>query len=256
MLVLQSVHFLCSPRALGFCIMPFGIHLRILLVLAPVATWALAQGSPRVDFEALRQLDAVSSGRIESLDDATAYVRKSAALCDAADSRLVPGDLESRLAWAELDAAKDPDRLVPDHQVAEAFNFISDEFGVPHPARLTASDVLLYRGVMSAIFPHVFSPKSVSGNRPVGAMVMLYLLVYNGGITEGVRKAAQLDRPPGSLKISGGTSSGHIGLARNPNLIGREYQTARRAYFQRLSPHEIRSFVDRSAVIMALTGGR
>jgi hypothetical protein len=204
-----------------------------------------------MDFNVLQQLDAASAEKIESLRDATAYVRKSAALCGATDSVLVPDDFENRLAASEIAASKDPNSLVSDDQVADAFNFISDEFRVQHPARLTASDVLQYRSVMASIFPHVFSPKSVGGTRPVGAMVMLYQLVYNGGITDGVRRAAQLDRPPGSLRVAGG----HLALARNPNLIGREYQAASRSYFQRRSTREIRSFVDRTVRMMTLAGG-
>jgi hypothetical protein len=153
-----------------------------------------------MDFEAIRQMDAASSARIEDLNDATAYVKESAILCGVANSALFSEELERRIASAELDGAKDPTKLVSDEQVATAFNFMSDEFRVPHPVQLTGADVLQYRSVMAAIFPHIFSPKSVRGSRPVGTIVMLYQLVYNGGITDGVRKAALLDRPPGASK--------------------------------------------------------
>lgn len=236
--------------------MHFGIRARILLLLAPVVLWASPEVNPHVDFNALRQLDAVSSGKIESLDDATAYVRKSATLCGVTDSALLPDDFENRLAASELAAAKDPNSLVSDDRVAETFNFISDEFRVEHPARLTASDILEYRSVMASIFPHVFSPKSVGGSRPVGAILMLYQLWYNGGVTEGVKRAAQLDRPPGSLKISGGTVGGRWTADRNPNLPGREYQAAGRTYFRQHSLQDIRGFADRLIALMALTGGR
>ncbi len=205
-----------------------------------------------MDFNALRQLDIISSGRIETLDDAATYVRKAAALCGMADSAAVPDDFESRLAAAELDAAKDPGKLVLDNQVAEAFNFMSHEFGVTHPARLTAPDILQYRGVMASIFPHIFSPKSVSGSRPIGAIVMLYMLVYNGGITEGVRKAAQLDRAPGSMKLPPGRTMGGVWAPdRNPNLISsREYQMASLTYLARGSRQEIGLFVERLMTIL------
>jgi hypothetical protein len=207
-----------------------------------------------ISFRGLQQLDTLSSGKIESQNDAAAYVRKAAVICGTTDPSLVPGDIESRLVSAEWEASKDPNKLVSDDQVARAFNFMSDEFGVQHPARLTASDILQFRSVQASIFPHVFSPKTVSGSRPVGAIAMLYQLWFNGGVTEGVRRAAQLDRPPGSLKTS--QSGGWSVIDKNPNLIGREYQVAGYAYFAQRSPRQISSFLDQVAGIIGLPQGR
>jgi hypothetical protein len=215
--------------------------------------WASASIGLHVSFEALQQLDALSSDKIEDLGEASAYVKKAAVICGTSDPALLPGNLEARLAVAELDAAKDRDKLVSDDQVAEAFNFMSDEFQVPHPARLSASDVLQYRSVQASIFPHIFSPKTVSGSRPIGTIVMLYQLWFNGGVTEGVRKAALLDRPPGSLKLR--TSSATSRLDRNPNLIGREYQIAGYSYFNQRTPQQIGSFLDRLTGIIGLPNG-
>lgn len=235
--------------------MRFVVCFGTLVILAAATMWAAPDGGLHISIslQSLQQLDVLASGKIESLDDATAYVRKSAALCVLGDSDPMAEGIESRLAAAELDAAKDPNKLVSDERVAEAFNFMSDEFRVEHPARLTASDILQYRSVQASIFPHVFSPKTASGSRPVGAIVMLYQLWYNGGVTEGVRKAAQLDRPPGSLKVASGQSvSGRSGLDKNPNLTGREYQVAGYAYFAQRSPQQKRSFLDRIAKTIAL----
>jgi len=139
--------------------------LRILLLLAPALVWGSSGVSLHMDSRSLFKLEVLSSGRIEGPDDATAYVRKAAAICGVADPALVPDGLESRLSAAELDAAKDPSKLISDDQVARAFNFMSDQFGVANPIRLAGTDVLHYRGVMSAIFPHVFSREAVSGSR-------------------------------------------------------------------------------------------
>lgn len=216
----------------------------------PTIVWALPQVNPHVDFETLRHLNAASAGKIESLDDARAYMKKSATLCGLTDFALMPDDFELRLATAEFHAARDPKALVSDDQVAAAFNFMSDEFRVAHPVLLTASDILQYRSVMASIFPNIFSPKGVTGSRPVGAMVTLWMLVYNGGITDGVRKAAQLDRPPGSLKVS--ASGGRIVPNRNPTPIATEYQRASLTYFHSRSRQDVRSFLGRIAGIMAL----
>lgn len=223
-----------------------------LLLLAPALVLANPGVSLHISFQSLQQLDALASSKIESLDDATSYVRQSAALCGAADPAFLPEGLESRLARAEWDTEREPSKLVSDDQVASAFNFISGVLGVQHPQRLTASDVLQYRTAMAAIFPHVFSPKSLNGSRPVGSMVMLYLLVYNGGMTDGARKVAQLDRPPGSLKVD--SSRGGWTPNRNLNLIAREYQTAGVTYFQRQSTQEVRAFAGELAKIVGLPG--
>jgi hypothetical protein len=143
---------------------------------------------------------------------------------------------------------KDPSKLVSDDQVAEAFNFMSGEFHVSDPTHLTGADVSHYRGVMSAIWPHVFSPKSVSGSRPVGAVVMLYMLINNGGMTEGVKKVGG----PSGFAITGEPSHTVPGSGKNSNLLAIEYETASATYFGRLSPEEAHSFLDRLAKIMAL----
>jgi len=232
--------------------MLFPIH-SLLVVAATV--WAYP-GSLHVSFQSLQRLDALSAGGIESLGDATAYVRKAAALCGTPDTSFAP-DLESRLAAAELDAAKDPNKLVSDERVADAFNLMSKEFRVEHPRSLTASDILQYRSVMASIFPHIFSPKNVAGSRPVGVAVMLYQLWYSGGVAEGVRKAAQLDRPPGSLKVTGGHIVGRSSTPdRNPNSLDQEYQLAGRKYFAQQTPLGTRSFLGRLATTLGMTEGR
>lgn len=228
------------------------MSLGFLLLMVPVTMWAMpAPGMPaNLDFRSLQQLDALSSFQIQSLGDARVYVNKAAALCGVLNVPLVR-ELESRLVAGEFDVANDPNRLVSDHQIAVAFNDLSDELEIDHPSVLTASDILQYRSVMAAVFPHLFSPKSVSGSRPVGAIVLLYQLWYNGGITIGVRKAALLDRPAGSLKMAGGQITGHAG-ANDANSIGTKYRTAGNAYFAGRPPQQAKHFLDRLAGLIGL----
>jgi hypothetical protein len=238
--------------------MCFQTHLfRILLVLVPVMMLSASDSSPHIflSFQSLQQLDALSSGPIRSLEDATAYVRKAAEQFGVTNPALLPDGLESRLAAAELAAANDPDKLVSDEQVAEAFNFLSNEFHVANPERLTGADILLYRGVKASMFPHLYSAKSVNGSRPVGALVMLDTLVHEGGIMEGVRNAAQLDRPPGSLKVTRVQIVGHSGPG-NVSPIQREYRTASLTYFAQQSQQDTKPFLDQLARILALPVGR
>jgi hypothetical protein len=208
--------------------------LRAFFLLAPIVMWAASTDRPHLflSFPALQQLDSLSASRIKDLDDARAYVRNAAAAFGVTEPDLLPEDLESRLAKAELDAAKDPSKLVSDDQVADAFNFLSDEFRVANPQRLTGADILLYRGVKASMFPHLYSPKTINGSRPVGALVMLDTLVCEGGVMEGIRKAAVLDRPPGSMKATGAQIAGHSG-AGNSTPVQKKYREASLAYFAR-----------------------
>jgi len=215
-----------------------------------------SDSSPHIflSFQSLQQLDALSSGPIRNLEDATAYVRKAAEQFGITDPAFLPGGLESRLAVAELAAANDPDKLVSDEQVAEAFNFLSDEFQVANPERLTGADILLYRGVKASMFPHLYSPKSIAGSRPLGSLIMLDTLVCEGGIMDGVRRAAEMDRAPGSLKVD--PSRTRIALNKNRNPTTREYQIASARYFQGLTSERMQTVVDSIAKIMAFPAGR
>ncbi len=212
----------------------------LLLLLAPGTRGSAPGVSLHIDSRSLWPLERLSAGNIDNIGDATVYVTKAATLCGIADPDLLPENLEFRIAKAELDVAKDPSRLMSDEQVAEAFNFMSDEFRVPTPTRLTGADVLHYRGVMSAFLPHVFSPKSVSGNRPVGAVVMLYLLVYSGGMTDGWKKVGG----PGGFGVTDADPDHPVpGTGKTSNLIAIEYQTAANAYFLQRSPEEAHVFL-------------
>jgi hypothetical protein len=232
------------------------MDLRPLLLLTPALMLATPGVNLYISFQSLQQLDALASSKIRSLEDATSYVRQSAVLCGAADPGSLPESLESRLAKAEWDAAREPSKLVSDEQVASAFNFMSDEFGVQHPARLTASDILQYRSVQASIFPNVFSPKTVSGSRPLGALVMLYQLWYNGGVTEGVRNAAKLDRAPGSQKVTSGQVVVRLGTDQNASAAARRYRASGGLYLAQASPEQIHRLIERLAEILSLPGRR
>lgn len=230
------------------------IHLRffLLLLLAP-ALLASPAGGPHLflSFQALQRLDAISASRIEGPEDAAAYIRNAVAEFGIADLALLPDGVESSLAAAELEAAKDPGRLISDDRVAEAFNFLSDEFRVANPQRLTGADILLYRGVKASMFPHLYSPKTVGGSRPLGTLIMLDTLIYEGGVMDGIRKAALLDRPPGSLKIDQSRGA-RAALNTSPNPAAREYQRASLTYLAQLSPSQARSFANRLTTILVL----
>jgi hypothetical protein len=165
----------------------------------------------------------------------------------------MPDALESRLAAAELEAAKDSSKLVSDNRIAEAFNFMSDEFRVQDPTRLTGEGVSHYRSTLSAFWPRLFGANSVKGSRPVGAAVTLYLLTFYGGMTGGFKKVGG----PGGFGITDAEPDHPVpGTGKTSNLIALEYQNAAAAYFAERSPQQIRSFLERLAGILGLPDRR
>jgi hypothetical protein len=231
------------------------LYLRPLLafaLLVPASTRSEPTANLRIDIRSLWSLERLSSGAIETPGDAADYVRKAAAACGAADRAAVPDALESQLATAELEAAKDSSKLVSDDRIAQAFNFMSDEFRVADPTRLTGEGVLHYRSTMSAFWPHLFGAKSAKGSRPVGAVVTLYLLTFYGGMTGGFKKVGG----PGGFGITDAEPDHPVpGTGKTSNLIAQEYQNAAAEYFAQRSPQQIRSFLAQLAGILALPAG-
>jgi len=214
---------------------------------------SMANEQGYVNLRSLQTINSLPVRRIGSFEDADAYVKQVAEACGVRGP-ILTGELIPLLVNEELAAAEDPSKLVSDDRVAEAFNFLSDEFRVPHPQRITGVDVLQYRITMAAIYPHVFSPKNAGGVRPVEALILLHQLVFNGGVPEGAKKYAQKDPQPGSFNID--PSRTRAAIDKNPNLIGREYWTASAQYFRELTPEKMQSFVDSTTKIMALPVGR
>ncbi|MGA9640485.1 MAG: hypothetical protein WBQ72_03755 [Terriglobales bacterium] len=216
-------------------------------------TGPMANEQGYVNLRSLQSINSLPSIQITSLEEAETYVKQVAELCGV-QGPILTGELLPRVVQGELAAAQDPSKLVPDDRVAEAFNFLSDEFQVPHPQRLTGTDVLQFRITMAAIYPNVFSPKNAGGVRPVGALILLHQLLFNGGVPEGAKKFAQKDPQPGSFKVD--RSRSRVAIDKSPNLIAREYRTASATYFQRLTSEKMQSFVDSIAKIMAFPAGR
>jgi hypothetical protein len=206
-----------------------------------------------VNIRSLQMINSLPDTKIANLGDAQVYVNQVAAACGV-QGPVLTGELLPRLAQGELAAGQDPSHLVSDDRVAEAFNFLSREFQVPHPAPITGTDVLQFRTTMSAIYPHVFSPNVMSGSRPVQALITLHQLVFNGGVPEGAKKFARKDPVPGSFKVV----SSRVVLAPGgiPSAAEMEYRTASRAYLRGLTAQAMQSFVDSLTKIMALPAGR
>jgi len=199
-----------------------------------------------VNIRSLQGINSLLPIQITSLEEAESYVERVADLCGV-QGPVLRGELLPRLAKAELEAAQDPSQLIPDDRVADAFNFLSEEFRVPHPQRLTGTDVLQFRTAMAAIYPLVFSGKDVPGSRPTQALIMLHQLIFNGGVPEGAKKFAQRDPRPGSFKVRAARST----VDRNPDLAVREFRIASMNYFRGLNESGMHSLLESIARIMA-----
>ena len=206
-----------------------------------------------VNPRSLQIISLLSETKIANIDDAQAYVKQAAGACGV-QGPILMRELLPRLAAGELAAAENPSLLVSDDRVAEAFNFLSREFQVPDQQFLAGTDVLHFRTTMSAIYPHVFSPKSMNGSRPVQALITLHQLVFNGGVPDGAKKFAEKNPQPGSFKID--PSRTRMAIDKNPNPIANEYRTASARYFQGLTSEQMQSFVDSISKVMALPAGR
>lgn len=197
--------------------------------------------------EALRQLEALSEPPIQSLDDARHYVA-NAATWMRGDSEALPESCKKRVAAAELAAASDRDKLVPDQNIADAFAFLSRKFNVTHSEAVTSGDVREYRCVMAALFPQLFSQSSPDGVRPVGAAVMLYLMIHGGGIPQGAREIAKQGIPKRFRVDSRLARLAPAYLA--PSEV--EYQSAYRKYCENTSPQEKEALVEQLMKILEL----
>ncbi len=221
---------------------------------AKEGTVPMANEQGYVNLRSLQSINSLPPTPITSLEEAKTYVRQVAELCGV-QGPVLTGELLARLVEGEWAAAQDPSKLVSDDRLAEAFNFLSTEFRVPHPQHVTGTDILQFRIARSAIYPHVFSPKTVSGSRPVEAVISLQQLVFDGGVLEGAKKFAQKDPQPGSFKID--PSRSRAAIDANPDLmIAREYRTASMMYFRGLTAQGLQSLIDSIAKIMAFPTGR
>ena len=201
---------------------------------------AAASARDHFDLRHIRSIDSLSAAAITNLDDADAYVKQVAELCGLRDTSVLE-PLLARLAKAELAATQGSSGLVSDDQVASAFNFMSDQFyssvpdeyRIPHPQHITEAEVLQWRTTRLAVnYPHLFSQGNLGGVRPVGAVLMLRLLTFSGGLPDSPRKNAP------SAIVADGTAS--------------RYRTISERYLSGLTPLGMLSFVESVGKLLGL----
>jgi hypothetical protein len=78
-------------------------------------------------------------------------------------------------------------------QIATAFNLLMQELHGPLATSLDEARVEAARTFWTADFPNLFSTFSL---RPVAASILLYLIVYNGGVSDVIMQAESKERRP------------------------------------------------------------
>jgi hypothetical protein len=145
----------------------------------------------KMSFERLRKIDSMSENIIVTSADAKAYVADAAEAWSLGASNgedVQQHKFLSRLTRAEFNAAQNPDKKISDAQIAIAFNRVSAELKVSAPT-LDDAKVRAFRIIWRSVCPHLFPANEKL--RPVAASVLLYLLIYNGGVSEAAIQLSQ-----------------------------------------------------------------
>ena len=143
------------------------------------------------------------AAHVQTEGDAKAYVE---ALVKRWGPEEAPdlAEFEERLARAEYLAVRNPDKLIPESQVATTFNRLMDEWQMPGWTRISAPDLHEFRFAYATII----YPKSVArlpdqsiapSCRPTEALLLLHMLNSKGGIPPEIREQFRDSRLPWSL---------------------------------------------------------
>ena len=151
----------------------------------------------------LRQIDELGDpGHIQTEVDARAYI-------GALVKRWGPREtnypvLTDRLARAEYAAVRNPERLIPESQVAKNFNRLMDEWEMPSWTRISVPELHAFR-IRYALTVY---PRSVArlpdgsiapSCRPTEALFLLHMLDSREGIPPDIREEVRESRFPWSV---------------------------------------------------------
>lgn len=136
-----------------------------------------------------RRIDELGEeARIQSEHDAEAYIGAflEKFKLDEVEPRVV-GVWKTRLARAELDALRHPEKRIPEEAVAETFNQLMDRWRAPASTRISVEELHVLRTAISVgLYPRSM-PRSSDGKispncRPAEALYLIYLLQSRGGV--------------------------------------------------------------------------
>jgi hypothetical protein len=140
---------------------------------------------------------------VQTEGDAKAYVEALVKRWGTEEAPHLP-EFEERLARAEYLAVHNPEKLIPESQVAQVFNRLMDEWQMPEWTRISAPELHEFR------LPYAMStyPKSVArlpdqsiapSCRPTEALFLLQMLDSKGGIPPKIREQFRDSHFPWSL---------------------------------------------------------
>jgi hypothetical protein len=144
-----------------------------------------------------RRIDELGAeARIQSETDAEAYVGAflQKFKLDEVQPEVI-GVWKARLARAEFDAVRHPEKRISEKVVAETFNQLMERWNAPTWTRISVEELHVFRTAISiGLFPRSM-PRSSGGKisrncRPAEALYLIYLLQSRGGVPVELRKRA------------------------------------------------------------------
>ncbi len=154
----------------------------------------------------LRQIDELGvPDHIRTEADARAYI-------EALVKRWGPGEtkypdlteFKERLAQAEYAAVRDPERWIPESQVAKTFNRLMDEWGMPAWTRVSVPELHAFRTSYAlTVYPRSVArlpDESIAPScRPTEALFLLHMLDSREGIPPEIKEEVRESRFPWSI---------------------------------------------------------
>jgi hypothetical protein len=145
-----------------------------------------------------RQIDDLGvPERIRTEADALAYVEILVKRWGPSPKELPDlAEFEQRLARAEYAAVRNPEKRIPESQVAKVFNQLMDEWQMPRWTRISVSELHVFRWhYATAIYPRSvlrLPDESIAPNcRPTEALLLLHFLTTEGSVPPAMRKIAR-----------------------------------------------------------------
>ena len=182
-----------------------------------------------------RKIDELGAeARIQTEADAEAYVGAflEKFKLDEVEPRLI--DMwKARLARAEFDAVRHPQKRVPEEVVAEAFNQLMERWKAPAGTRVSLDELRVLRTAISIqVYPQsmpLVADGQVSRScRPTEALYLFYLLQARGGLPVELKDVARTGKWPNTVATD---QESPVPLMVRPNIMSSAEAIRLSAYF-------------------------
>jgi len=194
-----------------------------------------------------RQIDELGApDHIRAEADARAYVDAFVKRWDPKETNAHLSEFEERLARAEYAAVRNPEKRIPESQIAKTFNGLMDEWQMPGWAHISVAELHAFRIPYAlAVYPRSVArlpDESIAPScRPTEALFLLHMLDSNEGIASYIRdyvreshfpwnvlKRLKLWHPTAIPIVQPGL---HLAPPSPDGSKRLEYETLRRRYF-------------------------